>query len=143
MWKPADLRLDFIQMKSGGLDDVPLKELQNMIRYHDNEVAKVREKMSVELWKECDNILGHLQTFYEIREEVIKVEQGEPMERAKPKKAKRKAEDDALTPTELYKMHYGENPSQVFRKQVDSFNKTEYARWLREQTRGIRPSGSN
>ena len=136
MWKPADLRLDFIQMKSGGLDKVPLKELKDLIRYHDKEVAKVREKMSVELFQECDNILGHLNAFYDIQKDILKEEE-------KPKKVKKQDDERPLSPTELYKLFYGKNPSEVFRQQVDSFNKTEYARWLREQTRTIRRSGHN
>lgn len=136
MWKPADLRLDFIQMKSGAFDKVPLPELRGLIMYHDNEVAKVREKMSVELWQECDNILGHLQAFYDFQK-------AQGKEKPKEKKVKKQDKSEKLSPTELYKLHFGENPSQVFRNQVDTFNKTEYARWLREQTRGIRYSGKN
>ena len=137
MWKPADLRLDFIQMKSGGLDKVPLKELKGLIKYHDKEVARVREKMSVELFQECDNILGHLYAFYDFHKANAKAAE-------QPKKKVKKQDDDRpLSPTELYKLFYGKNPSEVFREQSDSFNKTEYARWLREQTRTIRHSGSN
>lgn len=138
MWKPADLRLDYIQMKSGGLDKVPLPELRGLIMYHDNEVAKVREKMSVELFQECDKILYHLQAFYDIQKEQAKLEK-----KAFKKSQKKNDGEEKLTPTELYKAHFGESPSQAFRRQFDSFNKTEYARWLREQTRGIRHSGKN
>ena len=143
MWKPADLRLEFIQMKSGGLDNLSLKELERLIRYHDNEVAKVREKMSVELWKECDNILGHLQTFYDFKEGMHEHEEGLEEKVKKTEAEEKKVKPDKLTPTELYKAHFGENPAQAFRKQFDSFNKTEYARWLREQTRPLRHSGNN
>lgn len=134
MWKPADLRLDFIQMKSGGLDKVSLPELKGLIMYHDNEVAKVREKMSVELFQECDNILGHLFAFYDFREEQEQKEKPKPTKKSVPNK---------LSPTELYKAHFGESPSQVFRKQVDAYDKTAYARWLREQTRHLREQGNN
>lgn len=50
MWKPIDLRMDYILSMGGKMDEVPIAELKKTIANHRKEFQKLKADMPKAIW---------------------------------------------------------------------------------------------
>ena len=132
MWKPADLRFDVLLLQSGALDTFTIEEVKDLIDMHQRELEHFKGKMPVVLLSELADMLDSLKTYYKIRSTSAKKLANKSTVGTKPKVP------NPNSPTEIYKAHFGKNPTDDYRKQFGSFDKTAYARWLNGQVRSLK-----
>lgn len=128
MWKPADLRFDVLLLQSGELDSFTNEEVKEMIDTHQKELEKFKGKMPVVLLSELADMLESLKSYHKLRS-IVDVKPASKGTKSKPK------QPNPQSPTEIYKSHYGKNPTDEYRNQFGTFDKTAYARWLNGQVK--------
>lgn len=128
MWKPIDLRFDYILSMGSGLDGVPIAELKQTIANHRKEFGKLKSQMPKAVLDDCNESLNALDNYYKMR---LSKEKGAKV----PKEPKAYPQGSKLSPTERYKELYKSLPSQDFRAEFGQYDKKVYSKWLVEKVK--------
>ena len=130
MWKPIDLRMDYILSMGGKLDDVPVAELKKTIANHRKEFQKMKSVMTKAILDDCNESLDALDEYYKLR--LSKGKSGKQPRASEPKPTQ---PGSKLSPTERYKQLYKSQPAQDFRNEFGRYDKKVYSRWLLERVK--------
>ena len=130
MWKPIDLRMDYILSMGGKLDDVPVAELKKTIANHRKEFQKMKAEMPKAILDDCNESLNALDEYYKLR-----LSKGKGGKQPKVSEPKPSQSGSKLSPTERYKKLYNSQPAQDFRDEFGKYDKKVYSRWLLEKVK--------